>query len=92
MRVRTFLIGSGLVAIGVAIGLSAPSLKAQAPASAQCVAAWDVTIGPERSGSGGSGGWHAVKWNRCTGEAIVFSTENHRLDDKSAWRKLDIKP
>jgi hypothetical protein len=94
MRTRAWIVGVALFVTGLFAGTFLPSLKAQA-ASDPCVAPWDVVVGPERVGGGASAvaraGWHAVKWNRCTGEAVVFSTNDHKLDDKQAWLKLSVK-
>ena len=90
MRSRSLFLSILLLGLGIVIGALAPSLKAQSPA-APCAAPWDVTTGPERSASGGNGGWHAVRWNRCTGEALVLSTETHKLGDSLTWRKLPEK-
>jgi len=91
MRSRTWLVGVTLFVAGVIAGVLWPPLKAQA-APDPCVAAWEVVTGVERDASGtGRSGWHAVKWNRCTGEAVVFSTNDHKLEDKSAWLKLPAR-
>jgi hypothetical protein len=37
------------------------------------------------------GGWHAVKFNRCSGEALVFSTRDHNISEKNTWYKLAVK-
>ena len=38
-----------------------------------------------------SGGWHAVKFNRCTGETLVLSKKDHAPSDKDIWFKLPVK-
>ena len=43
---------------------------------------------------GAEGGWSAVKWNRCTGEALVFSVGHHpKYSDEAvgAWHKNPVK-
>ena len=60
-----------------------------------CVAPWDVAIGTNRGGSGqGTTGWHAVRWNRCTGETFVFSADDERderVEDSTAWTKHPVQ-
>ena len=91
LQIRTVIVCVSLVVVGVLVGAMLPSLKAQA-ATDPCVAPWDVVTGVERDASGtGRSGWSAVKWNRCTGESFVFSTNNHKLDAESVWRKLPTK-
>ena len=102
MSPRTLLVGVALLVIGLLMGAALPPLTAQTtdPARAQatpdpCAAPWDVVLGGERIASGTNAGWHAVKWNRCTGEAVLFSTSNHNLFDVKeevrAWQKLPVK-
>ena len=94
MRARTWIAGAGLVLFGLALGLLAPSLRAQAPTTVACTAGWELYVGAEMAGGASvtGGGWHAVKWNRCTGEALVFSSPNHKPDEKAAWYRLPVKP
>jgi hypothetical protein len=89
MRFGNWFVGTALIVIGVLAGTLAPSLRAQAVPD-PCVAPWDVTIGNMRMRSG----WHAVKWNRCTGETFVFSAEGERsdhVDDSTAWTKHPVQ-
>jgi hypothetical protein len=91
MRIRAWIVGVALFVVGLFAGALWPSLKAQA-APDPCVAPWDVVIGTERTTTDNArDGWHAVKWNRCTGDAVVFSTNDHKLDDKQAWTKLPVR-
>ncbi|MBS1116640.1 MAG: hypothetical protein H6Q87_1024 [candidate division NC10 bacterium] len=88
---------------GLLVGALLPPLSAQTasdPARAQtaadpCAARWDVVLGAERIASGTNAGRHAVKWNRCTGEAMWCSTSNHnRFDVKEevrAWQRFPVK-
>ena len=94
MRSGTWLVGTALIVIGVLAGTLAPSLRAQAVPD-PCVAPWEVTIGSQRPDiSGRRSGWHAVRWNRCTGETFVFSAENERsarVEDSNAWTKHPVQ-
>ena len=97
MRFGNWFVGTALIVIGVLAGTLAPSLRAQAVPD-PCVAPWDVTIGtPIRPGGHSvqnSSGWHAVKWNRCTGETFVFSAEGERdarVEDSTAWTKHPVQ-
>ena len=94
MGVRGWVVASALFGVGLLVGLLSPSLKAQAAADSSA-APWVVLEGPERPSAAGSGllsgGWHAVKYNRCTGEAHVFSTRSHAISDKDVWFKLPVK-
>jgi hypothetical protein len=91
MRTRAWIVGVALFVTGLFAGTFLPSLKAQA-APDPCVAPWDVVSGEERDQRiTGKSGWHAVKWNRCTGDAFVFSTNDHKLDDKQGWLKQPPK-
>ena len=103
MRTRTLIVGVALVVVGLLVGSLLPPLAAQSSsdqartqiAADPCAAPWDVVIGAERIASGTNAGWHAVKWNRCTGEAMLFSTSNHNLFDVKeevrAWQKVPVK-
>jgi hypothetical protein len=85
MRFGNWSVGTALIVIGVLAGTLAPSLRAQAVPD-PCVAPWDVTIGSSRTSSG----WHAVRWNRCTGETFIFSGDSERkerVDDSTPWTK-----
>jgi hypothetical protein len=87
-----WLVSVALFAVGLLVGVLSPSLKAQAVAD-PCAAPWVVVEGVERpsASSAQRGGWHAVKLNRCTGEALVFSRDNHSVSEKDAWYKLAVK-
>ena len=90
MRMHTVLVGAGCLVIGLLASAFTPRLTAQTTPE-PCQAPWDVVIGEQRSGGGGltqDSGWHAVRWNRCTGETFVFSAEQERgdrVEDSSAW-------
>ena len=89
MRFGNWFVGTALIVIGVLAGTLAPSLRAQAVPD-PCGAPWDVTIGSSRT----STAWHAVRWNRCTGETFVFSAcceRKDRLDDSTAWTKHPVQ-
>ena len=89
MRMYTVLVGVGCLIIGLLASAFTPQLTAQTTPE-PCQAPWDVTIGNTRIRSG----WHAVKWNRCTGETFVFSAEgerNQRVEDSSAWTKHPVR-
>ena len=95
MRMYTVLVGVGCLIIGLLASAFTPPLTAQTTPE-PCQAPWDVTIGEETPGigRGGNSGWHAVKWNRCTGETFVFSAEGERsehVDDSTAWTKHPVK-
>jgi hypothetical protein len=32
-----------------------------------------------------------VKFNRCTGETLIFSTDDHRVTEKAVWYRLAVK-
>ena len=92
MRFGNWFVGTALIVIGVLAGTLAPSLRAQAVPD-PCVAPWEVTIGSQR-GSANDPGWHAVRWNRCTGETFVFSVGNERgdrVEDSTAWTKHPVQ-
>jgi hypothetical protein len=86
----TVLVGVGCLVIGLLASAFTPRLTAQTTPE-PCQAPWGVVVGSEQpSGAGGSenAGWHAVKWNRCTGETFVFSAERERddrVEDSTAW-------
>jgi hypothetical protein len=95
MRFGNWLVGTALIVIGVLAGTLAPSLRAQAVPD-PCVAPWEVTIGSSRPPSVDlrEAGWHAVRWNRCTGETFVFSAEHERegrVEDSTAWTKHPVQ-
>ena len=92
MRARAWMIAVVVFGVGLLVGVSSPSLKAQAVAD-PCAAPWIVVEASERPGGNdsGEGGWHAVKLNRCTGEALVFSRDSHSVSEKDAWYKLAVK-
>ena len=89
MRMHTVLVGAGCLVIGLLASAFTPRLTAQTTPE-PCQAPWEITIGnmPTRAG------WHAVKWNRCTGETFVFSAEGERsehVDDSTAWTKHPVQ-
>ena len=94
MRSGNWLVSTALIVIGVLAGTLAPSLRAQAVPD-PCVAPWEVTIGSARPPADRrEAGWHAVRWNRCTGETFVFSAQNERnkrVEDSSAWTKHPVQ-
>jgi len=94
MRFGNWSVGTALIVIGVLAGTLAPSLRAQAVPD-PCVAPWEVTIGSQRPPSYPSeAGWHAVKWNRCTGETFVFSADDERdgrVEDSTAWTEHPVQ-
>jgi hypothetical protein len=92
MRARAWLVAVPLFVLGLLVGVLSPSLKAQA-AIDPCAAPWVVVEGEERpsASSAQRGGWHAVKLNRCTGEAHVFSTSDQKGSEKDVWYKLPVK-
>ena len=77
MRTRTVFVGVGCLVLGLLAGALVPPLRAQATTA--CVSTWEVKLGSEEPGGYSShrAGWHAVKWNTCTGEAFVFSARDH---------------
>ena len=90
MRTRTVCIGVGCLLLGVVASAVMPSLRAQA-APEPCQAPWDVVVG---ANTAQANGWHAVRWNRCTGETFVFSAEGERGDvvkDTTAWTKHPVR-
>ena len=96
MRMHTVLVGVGCLVIGLLASAFTPRLTAQTTPE-PCQAPWEVTIGTSRPG-GRSGqdstGWHAVRWNRCTGEAFVFSVNDERgdrVEDSTAWTKHPVQ-
>ena len=93
MRMPTMLVGVGCLVIGLLASAFTPRLTAQTTPE-PCQAPWDVVIGAERSSIAVQSGWHAVKWNRCTGETFVFSAEgerNQRVEDSTAWTKHPVQ-
>ena len=92
MRMYTLLVGVGCLVIGLLASAFTPRLTAQTTPE-PCQAPWEVTIGSQ-SRTTAAGGWHAVRWNRCTGETFVFSAENERdgrVDDSTAWTKHPVQ-
>ena len=90
MRFGNRFVGTALIVIGVLAGTLAPSLRAQAMPD-PCVAPWKVKLGSMQSDGTG---WHAGKWNRCTGETFVFSANNERgdrVDDSTAWTEHPVQ-
>jgi hypothetical protein len=92
VRTVSFLVVVVVFIVGLLAGTALQTLNAQTPPD-PCVAAWDVVVGTQRpTGEAGTRpGWHAVKWNRCSGEAVVFAADSHKLDENNAWRKLAVK-
>ena len=89
MRMYTVLVGVGCLVIGLLASAFTPQLTAQTTPE-PCQAPWDVTIGAERPhGSSSNAGWHAVKWNRCTGETFVYATSRH--DTNTTWTKNPVQ-
>lgn len=87
MTTRALAIGFVLLSAGLSVGAGFP-LKAQSSPD-PCMAPWDVA---ESSSSAGNGGWHAVKWNRCTGEAHVLVFPGLKPEAEYAmWQKLPVK-
>ena len=69
MRIHTMLVGVGCLVIGLLASAFTPRLTAQTTPE-PCQAPWDVVIGSERAERDATNGWHAVRWNRCTGETF----------------------
>ena len=93
MRVHTVLVGVGCLVVGVLVTALTPRVTAQAQPD-PCQAPWDVVSqGWAEGGNGDQGGWSAVKWNHCTGEAFVFSVGRSSKYDASAgvWSKNPVK-
>ena len=96
MRMHTVLVGVGCLVIGLLASAFTPRLTAQTTPE-PCQAPWEVTIGGRAGGgtrNARSTGWHAVRWNRCTGETFVFSAEHERDDgvkDSTAWTKHPVQ-
>ena len=92
MRARAWIIAVALFVFGILVGVLSPSLKAQAVAD-PCAAPWVVVEGSERpsASSAARGGWHAVKLNRCTGEAHIYASKEHSVGGQDVWNKLAVK-
>ena len=96
MRMHTVIVGVGCLVFGLLASAFTPRLTAQTTPE-PCQAPWEVTIGTNRAAGGGgasSTGWHAVRWNRCTGETFVFSAGNERgdsVEDSTAWTKHPVQ-
>jgi hypothetical protein len=92
MRTSAWLVGVVLFGFGIIVGALSPSLKAQADPD-PCAAPWVVVEGPERpsASSAHRGGWHAVKLNRCTGEAHIYASKEHSVGGQDSWHKLAVK-
>ena len=95
MRMHTVLVGVGCLVIGLLASAFTPRLTAQTTPE-PCQAPWEVTIGSQRPPSLElrEAGWHAVKWNRCTGETFVFSADDERdgrVEDSTAWTKHPVQ-
>ena len=79
IRMHTMLVGVACLVIGLLASAFTPRLTAQTTPE-PCQAPWNVTIGSERqsaSAANSYAGWHAVKWNRCTGETSFYSAMRH---------------
>ena len=92
MRIHTMLVGVGCLVIGLLASAFTPRLTAQTTPE-PCQAPWDVVIGSERAVKSKcssalavtgiseravkSKHWHAVRWNRCTGETFFYSASRH---------------
>ena len=90
MRMHTVLVGVGCLVIGLLASAFTPRLTAQTTPE-PCQAPWDVVIG---ANTAQANGWHAVRWNRGTGETFVFSAggeRNQRVEDSSAWTKHPVQ-
>ena len=88
MRMHTVLVGVGCLVLGLLVTALTPRVTAQAQPDS-CQAPWDVVINDDR---GPGGGATAVKWNRCTGEALVFSIGNYAKDASTGtWHKNPVK-
>ena len=99
MRMHTVLVGVGCLVLGFLASALTPRLTAQTTPE-PCQAPWDVVIGEQREAGNNrigiprASGWHAVRWNRCTGETFVFSAEQERddrVEDSSAWTNHPVK-
>ena len=89
MRMYTLLVGVGCLVIGLLASAFTPRLTAQTTPE-PCQAPWDVVIGSERPQNWEmmgrtDSGWHAVRWNRCTGETFVYAASRH--DNNQGWTK-----
>ena len=85
MRMHTVLVGVGCLVIGLLASAFTPRLTAQTTPE-PCQAPWDVVIGSERPAGDtvdNNFGWHAVRWNRCTGETFVYAANRH--DKNQGW-------
>ena len=76
--------------LAVAVGLLTPTIKAQIVAD-PCAAPWEVVHGSERPGDAGNSGFYAVKFNRCTGDTMVFGADDMEISDGDTWHKLGVK-
>ena len=95
MRMHTVLVGMACLVLGLLASVLTPRLTAQTSPE-PCQAPWEVITGEQRQAGGSThrAGWHAVRWNRCTGETFVFSaSEEHqqRVEDSSYWIKHPVK-
>ena len=91
MRMHTVLVGVGCLVLGLLVTALTPRLTAQAQPD-PCQAPWDVVMKTQESGINYEGGFSAVKWNRCTGEALVFSIGQYARDASTgAWHKNPVK-
>ena len=93
MRMHTVLVGVGCLVIGLLASAFTPRLTAQTTPE-PCQAPWEVTIGSQRGANANNQGWHAVRWNRCTGETFVFSANDERdgrVEDSTAWTKHPVQ-
>ena len=93
MRSRFPILAVVIFLLGLVVGQVTPSTSAQAAAD-PCAAPWDVAAGPTRPVTAGGqveGGIYVVKFNRCTGEALVLAYDGPVLEqddknDRTSWR------
>ena len=93
MRMHTVLVGVGCLVLGLLVTALTPRVTAQAQPD-PCQAPWDVIAQVEEMGGGAGtqGGWSAVKWNRCTGEAFVFAVGPFSKEASAGvWSKNPVK-
>ena len=92
MRMHTVLVGVGCLVLGLLVTALTPRVTAQAQPD-PCQAPWDVVSqGWAEGGNGDQGGWSAVKWNRCTGEAFVLHVGHFSKDaSEGVWSKNPVK-
>ena len=69
--------------------MSTPTTEAQAVAD-PCAAPWNVITGAERPDGGHKGGFYVVKFNRCTGDAMIFGADDMDVSGDS-WYNPGVK-